>query len=415
MRNLTKRMVPMLLGLICAAGLLPAQAFAAGAIDPDRGVSLTIEYKDDGAAVADVPFDLYYVADVDAYARFTLAGDFQKYPVKVNDLDSAAWKALAETLVAYADRDGLEPLDTGKTDGEGSLRFPSRQPRLSAGLYLVVGRQLVVDGYTYDTEPFLISLPNLDAEGDRWSYDVVATPKYEKTPPTPAETVERKVLKVWKDDVLESRPQSIAVQLLRDGAIFDTVTLSEANNWQYAWGELPKYNEDGSEIVWRLTEEEPGDYTVLVEKEGITFVVTNTYSPEKPDGGLVTRTVQKVWSDKGYENKRPAQIAVSLLENGRVYDTQTLTAANNWSHTWKDLPERDADGNEISWTIQESGVSGYTASVTQNGNTFVLTNSYNNPKLPQTGLLWWPVPLLAAGGVLFIALGIAAKKRKNRD
>ena len=35
--------------------------------------------------------------------------------------------------------------------------------------------------------------------------------------------------------------------------------------------------------------------------------------------------------------------------------------------------------------------------------------------LPQTGLLWWPVPVMAAGGIACLGLGVCSKKRSDRD
>ena len=41
------------------------------------------------------------------------------------------------------------------------------------------------------------------------------------------------------------------------------------------------------------------------------------------------------------------------------------------------------------------------------------TGSNNTGKLPQTGQLWWPIPLLVLGGLGLLALGwwITRKKR----
>lgn len=83
---------------------------------------LTIEYRHDGEPVPSVPFDLYYAASVDADANFTLAGDFADYPVSLEKLTAAERKALAETLAAYVDRDGLTPLDSRKRTRRGCLR-----------------------------------------------------------------------------------------------------------------------------------------------------------------------------------------------------------------------------------------------------------------------------------------------------
>ena len=36
-------------------------------------------------------------------------------------------------------------------------------------------------------------------------------------------------------------------------------------------------------------------------------------------------------------------------------------------------------------------------------------------KLPQTGQLWWPVPLLAMGGMMMLLLGIIYRRRSRGD
>ena len=329
MRKLSNRVISCLLCLVCMLALFPVQAFAAGAINPNKDVTFTIEYKHNKVPVSNVPFDLYYVASVDAYAEFTLTGDFQNYPVTVNGLTTDAWKALAETLAVYADRDQLKPLDSGETDAHGVLAFPNRQSSLKPGLYLVVGRKLVQDGYTYTTEPFLVSLPNLDQESDTWTYDVTAAPKHTRAenPPEPSdETVERRVLKVWKDDIQQSRPKEVVIQLFKDGSVYDTVTLNAGNNWRHVWDNLPKYNMDGSEIVWSAAEKELANYTVSVTQEGITFVVTNT-------GGYPGQPTPKV----------------------------------------------------------------------------------PGSKLPQTGVLWWPVPILAVAGLAFLITGTLSRKKKGHE
>ena len=413
MRNWTRRVCASALCILCLLALFPVRAAAAGAIDTSRNVRLTVEYRHDGKPVVSVPFGLYYVASVDAYASFTLAGDFAAYPVTLENLTAAEWTALAETLAAYAERDNLTPLDSGKTDAQGTLTFPNKTNRLAPGLYLAVGKKHTAGGYTYTTEPFLVSLPNL--ENDAWVYDVTASPKHTRTenPPSPSEdTVDRRVIKLWQDDVQELRPSEVVIELLRDGKLYDTVTLNEKNNWRHTWRGLPEYNADGSKIEWRVTERVPKNYTVRITRDGVTFLVTNTYRPENPDGDTVTRTVLKRWNDAGYEQKRPDSITVTLLKDGAAYDTKTLTRTDSWQNTWKDLPRYNPDGSEIVWTVTESPVPGYTASVQQSGSTCILTNTLDRQKLPQTGLLWWPVPVLAAAGLLFLIFG-ALSKRKN--
>ena len=211
-----RRVFCLLLAAFLLAALLP-QALAAGLIETNRPVTLTVRFFHDKAPVSGAPFSLYRVADVSAYGEFTLTGDFKDDPVRLDDRSSDGWRALAETLRAFVLRDSRKPLDSGVTGSTGLLTFPNRQKTLRPGLYLLLGESFVSGGYTYTVEPSLICLPCADETSNTWDYDAVLAPKHDREPLPPApsdDTVERKVLKVWDDGNAASRPQEITVQLL---------------------------------------------------------------------------------------------------------------------------------------------------------------------------------------------------------
>ena len=95
------------------------------------------------------------------------------------------------------------------------------------------------------------------------------------------------------------------------------------------------------------------------------------------------------------------------------------------SAAWRALAETLA---AYAQRVVELTPEGYTVSITQEAGTFLVTNTPKQPPetppvtppvnppgqktLPQTGALWWPVPILAAAGLLLIAAG-AGKKRKT--
>lgn len=147
-----------------------------------------------------------------------------------------------------------------------------------------------------------------------------------------------------------------------------------------------------------------------------------TREPVSSEHDTVSRKVLKVWKDDGQEGRRPKEIAVQLLKDGKVEDTVTLNQDNNWRHTWTGL---DGDAR---WQVAEYRVpDGYTVSAEREGITFVVTNTYKDKGgsgggssgdsagvLPQTGALWWPVPLLAFGGLLLFLTGWA-RWRKSED
>lgn len=148
------------------------------------------------------------------------------------------------------------------------------------------GKPFSTGKYNYTTEPFLVQLPVTDMASNTWQYDL---------------TVTRKVLKVWDDSGHASgRPESITVQLLKNGKVYDTVTLNKANNWRYTWDNLPKYDTDGSLIEWRIVETAVGGYTVSITQNGITTVITNTNktnppAPDKPSQPNLPQTGVLWW------------------------------------------------------------------------------------------------------------------------
>lgn len=147
-------------------------------------------------------------------------------------------------------------------------------------------------------------------------------------------------------------------------------------------------------------------------------------TPEGDEPETVMRKVLKVWSDVGHENQRPKEITVQLLRNGEVYDTVILKAENNWRYEWTEL-----DGS-ARWTVVETECENYTVAISQEGVTFVVTNTYvppvtpspspsptptpkppnDTPKLPQTGQLWWPVPALIMAGLFLVVIGLIRRK-----
>lgn len=153
---------------------------------------------------------------------------------------------------------------------------------------------------------------------------------------------------------------------------------------------------------------------------------------EKQEGSRTRVHVLKVWKQDREEN-RPTSVQVELLRTDSkgkttVVDRQILNSENQWSYTWEDL------SSQARWSVTEQKVpSGYTVSTSRQGSTVVLTNTAKEPggsgdsennsgntgqKLPQTGQLWWPVPLLIMAGVMCLLAGKVLrrsgdKKKKN--
>lgn len=300
-----KRILPLLFcALLLLSAALPAHAAETG--------SITVLFQHENRPVAQADFQIYKAAEWNGDG-YTLVDPFDDYSVKMAaDPNSESWKPLASTLSAYAARDGILPFATAQTDEEGKLCFAG----LAEGLYLITGSPATQDELLLFPQPMLVNLPFTKADGSE-DYEVVTEPKYEYRKPTEG-TVTRRALKIWKDTGNEAkRPQSITVQLLCDGEIYEEQILNAANNWSYTWENLDASHD------WQLTEKQvPDRYTVEVTRQDITFTVTNTNDDPPPP--------------------KP-----------------------------------------------------------------------NEPTLPQTGLLWWPVPVLAGAGAISLFFGIFLLLRKG--
>lgn len=122
---------------------------------------------------------------------------------------------------------------------------------------------------------------------------------------------------------------------------------------------------------------------------------------------LISIQTTKFWDDRGYENKRPRQISVRLLKDGKTFSTVVLSEANGWSYTWNDLLPN------ARWSVEEDVPKGYVASVEQSDHVFTLTNHYKD--IPQTGQIWWPVLVALGVGLVLIMIGLIFRRSGHNE
>lgn len=269
-----KKIICVILTVAMVLVSFPLVGFAA-----EQENRLTICYRHEGTSLTGVNFSLYQVASIDADHKMTVKKEFQRFQIRNDE----SWDILAQTLEVYAMGGQIAPLKQDATDENGMIVFSG----LEHGVYLVSGSFHFQNGVRFESVPFLVTVDPKETEKE---YNVVAYPKYDADPADEEDTVTRKVLKVWADSGAEKkRPKEIFVQLLCDGKHYATVVLSESNQWRYTWEEL-----DGLHR-WTVTEKEPGGYTVRISREGITFVVTNTYTkgPDPTPGPTKPPTLPK--------------------------------------------------------------------------------------------------------------------------
>lgn len=171
-------------------------------------------------------------------------------------LTSESLGDLAITMVAYAACDNIPAYAQSVTDANGRAYFGD----LPRGIYLVVGNAVIANGYIYEPQPVILSIPYTSDSGELVT-DVYAEVKYERRDISGNDPISRSVKKVWEDTEDSFRPVSVTVQLLKNGTVYDSVVLSDENNWRYTWEQLD------ADAVWLVTERDvPEGYSVRLSR-----------------------------------------------------------------------------------------------------------------------------------------------------
>ena len=204
------------------------------------------------------------------------------------------------------------------------------------------------------------------------------------------------VQKIWNDNnnTAQKRPSSVTLILSGSDSSRHTQLLNisnaiSGNVWEYTFADLAKYDSDGSEITYTLSEQENGEennkfYQSSINQENKT--VTNTF--EVPDE-RVDVTVTKIWDHTNNVYTIPSTVKVQVKGNGNVYEQQITDAQeiaeNTWEYTFEELPKYDARGDVINYTVDEEEVTAGDLDYYQkdiSGNT--ITNTYIGPVISST-------------------------------
>lgn len=209
-----------------------------------------------------------------------------------------------------------------------------------------------------------------DVVEKRSDYVFVLTNKY-----SPA-TVDVTIVKKWDDDNDRDgmRPESVDIVLNgSDGKLY-TGTLSTENGYTCVFQSVPKYHDGGTLINYTIAEEKIPGYTTTIAKDasGYKFTLTNAKTID-----IVTKTVSKVWDDNNNQDGlRPTAITVILTGDDGSRRVKSVSAAENWTTMFENLPKNQNHGQSIQYTVSEAFVSGYTDRVAQNGDNYTITNTH---------------------------------------
>lgn len=377
--NRISRILAFVMAMLLVVGGMSFTSYAREPIDTGKKGKLTITYrfKEDGTDsyqnFKGIEVSIYKIASVseDGFS-FELDSPYNTLTdidlSTITDKDTAAdtWSKVLRAVESEVITNHSADAITGVTDEDGKAVFEN----LDLGIYLVKSAVVEEDDCTYVFSSFLVSVPQLNEETDEWIYDdtYYVAEAFAKCERFLAEKAKFSLYKRWADAGGEQyRPQSITVVIKRDGEVYDTVTLSQDTGWSYSWEDKPGY-------TWSFEESYTGDVSYNVSISGpvfgdggvVVYTITNSYTPSNPPG----------------DNPPPP---------GDTPPGDTPPGDNPPG----DTPPGTPDLPDVLGAIRD------------------LPQVLGARRLPQTGLLWWPLPILLIAGAVFIVKGIK-NIRSNR-
>ncbi len=335
-------------------------AFGTEAVD---GQKMAVFYRTESENLQGAVFHVYRIGDVSG-TRVVPNSTFAPYSVDYDISTSEKRLSLAQTLSAYILRDDIVPLCSDTTDTNGVADFEGRV--FEEGVYIVMADKHRQNDCTYFCTPSLVVLPYEEEES------VVLNAKFESVPDdTKTISVSYKVVKSWVEvDGGVTRPVEIEVELLRDGEVYDTVILNEDNNWRYQWDGLSVF------YHWTVTEKYViGGYVVSLSQYDKTLFLTNSGS-------------------------------------GTGEEETTTSPEETTTETTTEITSAPDDTTDVSDTTSQTPTTPTTSPTTETTTQPTTQKPDDEPELPVTGTLRWPIPYLALAGVFFLIIGYA-KYRKS--
>lgn len=180
---------------------------------------------------------------------------------------------------------------------------------------------------------------------------------------------------VWEDfnNLHSTRPVSVNIGLLRNGAPVQMSTVTSGGDGKFEFADLPLADPAGV----------PYNYSIIQQANTNLSAYETVISGSVAGGFTVTNKlistadilVNVAWDDFGNTTgRRPATITVGLFRNGAAFKMQpvaAVTTSNQQTVLFSNVEKYDAAGNEYVYTVVEQPINGYVIVV----NNYTITNS----------------------------------------
>ena len=389
-------------------------------IDTAKEATLTVQFHTtNNQPIENAVFKLWKVGEVTKAGAFRIN---EPYLSVYNPEDE--WKNVVLQMLQKAEQENIEPLLTATTDSNGVAAFQSTDDvKLRAGLYIVDGGLKRGNQYAFKATPFIVRLPNFVGENhdgvnddeDVWNYDVIAVPK--------EYTVS--LYTVYYNDNRQSIGNREVTQMPQPSFEQFDIGNSRLFTAPHSSDPLEPYVRrsgagDTDKNRYRLLYAEP-------QAEGYEFVgwnkdntATEGFQTMDFEPSTWDYNVYAIWEPVN----APSESTTSDVESPGV--ESPVVESPGVESPGVESPGVESPGVESPGVESPSVESPGTASPgedTSRGSSKEPSSSNDDggtqpkkdPILPQTGMLWWPVPVLAILGFAAFIVGVFYGRRKRDD
>ncbi len=386
-------------------------------VDTARNTTLTLQYLYNNEPIEGATFYLYRVGDVTKSGSFRFNAPFAGVYDRNQDQATVALQMLT---LARSEESGVEPKRTGVTGDNGQLQFRSEEgDRLSTGIYLVASDPLeLANEDTYSSVPFLVSLPTFFGDlpqstepQDVWRYDVTVVPK--------AQFMSKQYVIHYSDN--NERIGGATVTHMPYAQADFTEIFKADSGKLLVETELIRYVRGSSGASqynsYRLTmDPEP-------EAAGYTFEGWNI-DPEADEGyttmpfypDIREYTVYAIW--RANDPPEESSSTPSDEPDTPSGSSDTPSGSSDTPSGSSDTPSGSSDtpsGSSDTPSGSSNTPSGSSQTPTSSNSPGGSDTQKKDPILPQTGMLWWPVPVLAILGFAVFMAGVFMGRKKKSD
>jgi hypothetical protein len=372
------RLTGKILAVICILVLSLSTALAA---ESDKS-TLTVACKstDGTKTISGMKLSAYNVGSKDIYGNYELDTAYSTVKTPTSTTTVSELTSIVNNIVDIIETDGIVSDYSTESDSNGSAVFEN----VSDGIYVIIGDTTECDGYSYTMKPLFVEINSATNSNDSVDISAVAKVSEEKIP-------------------VPEKPEPSKPAVSPSNTPIPTATPTTTPS---ATPEPDK------------PDATPTDTPVPSDVP----VVTPTDTPIPSDIPGVTPTDTPIPSDipeiTPTDIPSPSDIPVTTPADTTITgDTFVPTATPT-----PDLNDSTASGkgeltpglNQGDSTLtDENQVTPGSSSTSVSTSTPTPTPTQLESKLPQTGQLWWPVPILFVAGAIFIGIGIRLSKKEK--